>query len=104
MKRCVNCHKYIYYPTDTSWCGCERVTAWMPSQRETEEDAEEHFTKDSEELATEIAEDFWNDDPSDPTKFKVTVAIRGRQGGLETFEVTAEVSVDFSASPVKGEV
>ena len=98
LKKCVNCHKTIFLAGQPDWCGCEQVTAWLPEKGESEDEAEEYFTRDTEELATEIAEDYWNNDPSDPTKFKLVVCIKGRQGGIETFNVSADVSVDFTAT------
>lgn len=51
------------------------------------------------ELAEQIAEDYYDSDPGDPSDFSCTVGIRrSMEDPPSWFKVTAEVSVSFSAS------
>lgn len=100
MKECVNCHKWFYYSTDSSWCGCEPVKVWIPSRGQKLKDAREFYSRDSEATAIEVAEDSYNDDPCNPHDFEMEVHIQGAQGGVEKFKISAEATVNFSADEI----
>lgn len=51
-----------------------------------------------EDLALEIAEGYWSDDPTDPDRFEFYIEIKkGRDGEVKMFKITAEANVDFYA-------
>ena len=51
-------------------------------------------------VASEIAEDYWSQDPCDPYRFEFPIEIRRFDGESQKFNVTAEASVNFYAREI----
>jgi hypothetical protein len=60
-----------------------------------------------EYLAQDIAEDHYNDDPSDPNEFECVVGVKWNEQ-IKWFNITAQISYDFYSDeidcPIKGEI
>lgn len=53
---------------------------------------------DHEDVALELAEEMFSDDPCDPYSFKSEIQVKDdREGVVKTFLITAEASVNFQA-------
>lgn len=103
MLRCKNCHNTILFSSVNDYCGCEEMKAWNVSRGETEEDSKSYFASYPDDLAKDIAEKAYNDDPCSPGEFRKVVCVRDLKGCLHTYEITAEVEISFHASEIKHE-
>jgi len=69
----------------------------------TDDDFSKIFTSTSgylSDIAEEIAEEYWAQDPSDPSNFKCEVGIIDYKDEPHWFSVYAEASVNFYSSEI----
>lgn len=52
-------------------------------------------------VAEEVAEEHWQQDPSDPSDFSLDVWVRDEKGVVKRFNVTAEARVEFMAGEIE---
>lgn len=57
---------------------------------------------DEADLATEVAEEYYSDDPDNPDDFHLDIEVKlGEFGTSKSYQVTAEADVNFYASLIR---